>query len=70
MNLPPGIPNDRTVIQPIWCEDEDCGMQSVYQCFGDGSYRAVLKACQHAKRLPSRRQILEAIAEQEKLANE
>ena len=42
-----------SIVRQIACTDEDCGLQSVYELFPDGSHRRMLNACWHTKALPN-----------------
>ena len=50
-----------SVIMPVCCDDEECGMRSAYEFWPDGSHREIVRACWHAKRLPNRAKIQAAI---------
>lgn len=45
---------NNSIVIPVDCTDEECGMVSHFRCYGDGSYRKTLDACGHAKRIPTR----------------
>ena len=59
---------EESVIMRVICEkggngeDDDCGVWSVYRFYRDGSFRAILNACGHCKRFPTRARILEELA--------
>ena len=65
---------EESVIMRVICEkggngeDDDCGVYSVYRFYRDGSFRAILNACGHYKRLPTRARILAEFAKASELA--
>lgn len=55
----------KTIILPVYCENEECGMQSAYEMDETGSYRKIMEGCDHYKNLPRREQIKAAIEKAE-----
>lgn len=53
---------DRTIVLPVHCENDECGMASAYQFWPDGSYKVIMSACWHPKRFPGRAKIEQAMA--------
>jgi hypothetical protein len=44
--------SEPSIVLQVSCEDDDCGMFSAFRFYKDGSYRIILNACCHTKRLP------------------
>lgn len=55
--------NEPTIVLPVFCEDEECGMYSTYKFWADGSFIKIVDGCHHGKKLPKRAEILEEMAE-------
>lgn len=47
------VATERSAVMPVRCNDDSCGMTSAYRFYKDGSYRKILDACCHAKRMPT-----------------
>ena len=56
--------NDESVVLPVRCENDECGMESAFRFWKDGSYKKVFEACWHPKRMPSLPKISAAIADE------
>lgn len=54
---------EKTITLPVHCHNEDCGMVSAYQFWRDGSYRRILEACGHSKKMPTREKLAKALQE-------
>lgn len=55
---------EASVVVPVRCGNDECGMVSPYRFYRDGSFRKILDACWHAKRLPSREKVLQTMKEE------
>ena len=53
---------NESIVMPVRCNDDECGMESAYRFWKDGSFKRVLDACWHPKRLPDRERIARAFA--------
>lgn len=51
------VKNDDNIVKQVRCDNDECGMVSAYRCYADGSFRKILEACGHPKRMPTREQV-------------
>lgn len=43
-----------SIVLPVFCSNEECGMQSVFEFWPDGSFKRIVEACHHTKTFPTR----------------
>lgn len=45
--------NEDSVVMPVSCGRDDCGMVSAYRVWRDGSFKRITDGCYHEKIIPS-----------------